>query len=455
MRLDCDGGYRERALWSLEALLARAGVRSWEQVGAGDDADLVYAAGGDEVALPHDADAWRFQWDVEPDPVIDPLAATFWWLARVEELLAPQEAFDEHGRFRHASSALARRSDPLAVPVDDIAASLPVPERFRSPTPWLVVASHDIDQPWRWTRGGVRRAVRSVIANARAGRARAALATVAALSAVPWWRLRRDDPWCNAHRIRRLEGRHGARSTSYVLVDARAPQDGDPDMHLLGRDRYVRRLLEGSTRRPTAAERVGLHGSYTASSSPGQVAEERRALEKLAGISVVDHRFHYLRHTPAAAWADLARAGLRTDASLGYAEHPGFRAGTASPWRAWDHERGQPLDLVVIPLAFMDASLDERYLGLGCGDAARELQQRVLSRIAERRGAASILFHNDRLCTVDAHGWTRLYVRALQQVHEQGGAVVTAAEAATAYLSRLPAARLQHAGAAGSAGTGR
>jgi hypothetical protein len=435
-----QGPLRAQAVWAVEALMVRAEVPRWELAEAADDADLAFA---------HEPSAWQFVWDAAPDARADALAFSFWWLARVEELLAPRDAHDEHGRFTHASSALARIGDPLATPVDDLARDLDIDERFREAGEpgWAIVPTHDIDLTWRWTRRGVRRGAKAAVRALQAGRIGEAVAAFAALIAVPYWRLRRDDPWNNAQRIRRLEWSLGARSTSYVLTDFHVPADGDPDMHERGRDRYIASLVEGTRRRrrgsATGSGTIGLHGSYTMSTTPGGIARERRMLEKLAGGEVRDHRYHYLRHRPTDAWPELDAAGITSDATLGYAEQPGFRAGTAHPFRAWHHEEGRTLDLVVIPLAFMDASLAERYLDLDPRSDGADLAVATLDAIERVGGSASVLFHNDRLCTVDTGSWTRLYRRLLTRTRTRGGIAHTAREAAIGYRTAIPAWRLE------------
>jgi hypothetical protein len=442
----CAPALLGRATWALEALMARRAVRDWELVterGAAVDLDI-----------PHSPVEWQFAQEMAPDAARDPLATTFWWLARVEELLANEEHFDEHGRFRFEYSALERSRDPFATPVDDIALGLAVPasrsddERraLEQGPPWRLVATHDIDQPWRWTPRGRKRAMRSVRDHLRGGRYRDAFATCCALLAARWWKLRRDDPWCNAERIRELEQRHHARSTSYVLVDARVPADGDPDMHDRGGPRYIERLIA-----PTRARRgrgrhsaggvVGLHGSYTVLHDADRLEEERANAERLAGMRITDHRFHYLRHQPVRDWPRLAAAGLTSDASLGYAEQPGFRAGTAHPFRAWDHENDRALDLIIIPLAFMDASLEERYLDLDPITGGRDIVDDILATLERTGGSVSVLWHNDKLCTVDSRRWTRLYRYLLASVERRGGVATTAHEAALAYRALLPTAR--------------
>jgi hypothetical protein len=436
VRLDGPDALHARAAWALEALLARTRVREWQLVDGEQEADLAWGGSGAAVTLAFDATAWEFRWDEEPDARRDPLAATFWWLARVEERLAPESAFDEHGRFRFEASALRRRDDPLDAPVDELAMSLAAalePWRAEGEQPWRLVATHDIDLPWRWTRTGRRRALRALRDELRAGRVGAASRSALALASIPSWKLRRRDPWSNARRIAQLEAAHGARSAHYQLGASHSPEDGDAELHERGA-RYHHDLaaLAGD------AELAGLHGSYTASEVPGRLAEERTALEERLDRSIRDHRFHYLRHRPVDAWPELALAGFRSDSSLGYAEQPGFRAGTAHPFRAWDHDTEAPLDLVVIPLALMDATFDERYLGVGTGWAAQRLASQVVDRIRELGGAASLLVHNDRLCNAAFPGWTKLYGGLLDQVSDGGGIACTAAEAAEAYLELVP-----------------
>jgi hypothetical protein len=416
IRLDGPAELHERAAWALEALLARAGVGAWELVGAdaGAEADRTFVL---EPA------AWQFAWNVTPDADPDPLAATFWWLARVEELLAPPEAFDEHERFTYAASACARGADPLATPVDDLAAGLGLePWRTTGEQPWRIVATHDIDLPRRWTRTGRRRALRTF----RAHPARVGLLGALLAGLLPG----RRDPWDNCAAIHELERAHDAASTSYLLVGAHVPEDGDAAVDL---ERWIEQ--------PARDGAYGLHGSYTSSLVDGRLAAERAELAERTGITARDHRFHYLRHRPVRDWPTLAAAGFGSDASLGFAETTGFRAGTAHPYRAWDHPGGRPLDLVVIPLALMDATFDERYLDVR---GATERQQRageLLDAVRRAGGCASVLVHNDRLCNSADDGWTRLYAWILDQVRSSGGRACTASEAADSYLALLPSHR--------------
>jgi hypothetical protein len=143
---------------------------------------------------------------------------------------------------------------------------------------------------------------------------------------------------------------------------------------------------------------------------------------------VSGHRYHYLRADPHRNLAPLADAGLRYDTSLGFPDAVGFRAGIARPFRPWSFERDEPLDLIEVPLAAMDATLaEDRYLGLSAKRAEPQLT-RLLDWAAEHGGAFAVLWHPDRFDPTTSGGWDRLYSRLLEGVQERGGSCVPAAE---------------------------
>jgi hypothetical protein len=336
---------------------------------------------------------------------------------------------------------MSRLAEPLAAPVDDLVEPLAEQlDAWRSEPAddepaWRVVATHDIDLPWRWTAQGRRRAWRSVLADTRRGRLGRAIRTKLAVlgSHLP----HRRDPWDNFQAITQLERAEGAESTSYLLVGCHAPEDGSAELHERGRG-WI-----GQERGAGLGDRVGLHGSYTASDTMGRLQAELAELGSRTGGSHPDHRFHYLRHRPVDAWPLLERTGLRSDSSLGFAESPGFRAGTAHPFRAWDHAAGRALQLVVIPLALMDATFDERYLDVRDRTERRRRCIEVLDAIGWYDGCASVLVHNDRLCNSADDGWTGLYRDLLRHVRLGRGRACTAGEAVAAYRALLPAHRMR------------
>jgi hypothetical protein len=382
-----------RARWVLDSIGAT-------ELGFGDD-------------LPYDAAAWE-QIDRGERPVGDELADGFFHLARVEERNGPR---DEHGRFRAEWSCL----DPLDPPLERLRRKLGVATPDDRPR-FTIALTHDVDTPWRWTRIGLRGAAARLKQNVRHARLGPAVRETTGLATVPLHRLRGTDPNWRFEQILAEERRRGATGSSfYVIASHHDPHDGAAaDAYSRLRPRLVETLLE-------AGGEVGLHGSYTAADDPARLAAEKQKLEALAG-PITGHRYHYLRVDPLRNLAPLVDVGIRYDTTLGFPDALGFRAGIARPFRPWDFEREEPLDLIEVPLAVMDATLgEEHYLGLAAKRAEPQLMQ-LLDRAAEFGGAFAVLWHPDRFDPVTSGGWDRLYSRLLAGAQERGGSCVPAAE---------------------------
>lgn len=340
------------------------------------------------------------------------LDRAFFHLARLEERDGPRDA---HGRFRAGASAL----DPLDPPLERLRAELGAPDEGWCGGRFAVALTHDVDVVWRWTRRGVKGA----FWRARRGDLR----QLGDLARLPVHKLRGTDPWWRFRELVEAEAERGVRSTFFVLGGHAAPEDG-PDWGPL-------RAWLVETLRDAGAE-IGLHPSYRASDDPGRLGAEKRALEGLAG-PVLGARFHYLRLDPHRNLAPLAELGFRYDASLGYADTLGFRAGIARPFRPWDHERGRPADLVEIPTIAMDATLAEpHYLGLDPARAEARLET-LLDRLAGYGGACAVIWHTERFDPATARGWDRLYFRLIDSVAARGGVCVSAGDVAAEAWSRL------------------
>jgi len=383
-----------RARWVLEMVRA-PDLRLWQDV-------------------PYRAEAWAAVERGElPD---DQLAAGFFHLARVEERGAER---DRHGRFLAASSSL----DPLDPPLERLRRELGVaPPRYQGAR-FAVALTHDVDNPWRWTRNGVLGAAARLKVHALAGRMGPALHETRSLARVPLHKLRGTDPNWRFTEIAAAERAHDARSTFFLLAGHGHRADGGaPETYDRLRPRLVETLLG-------AGAEVGLHGSYLAAEDLERLARERALLAQLDG-PLIGQRYHYLRVDPHRNLAPLAGIGFRYDTSLGFPDALGFRAGIAHPFRPWDFARERPADLVEVPLAVMDATLaEERYEGL----SAAEAKPRVLALLdwaAEHGGAFSILWHPERFDGPSARGWDRLYFELIEAVRERDGICMAAGELA-------------------------
>ena len=142
-------------------------------------------------------------------------------------------------------------------------------------------------------------------------------------------------------------------------------------------------------------------------------------------------RYHYLRCLYHETLPLLERAGFDYDTSLAFAEHEGFRCGCSFPFRPYHLGEERPLDLVELPLAVMDGSLQEpHYRGLDAAGAERAAAA-VLDRVGRSGGGVSILWHNNRFDRRAARGYDGVYWRLVDRALLEG-AWATSADAVVA-----------------------
>jgi hypothetical protein len=386
-----------RARWVLDTLGAH-------ELGFGDD-------------VPYSAEAWE-RLEHGEGPAGDDLADAFFHLARVEERA---ERRDEHGRFRAEWSCL----DPLDPPLERLRRKLGLEPPRWGGARFAVALTHDVDSPWRWTRIGVRGAAARLKGHVVAGRVAPAVREARGLAAAPLHRFRGTDPNWRFAQLLSEERARGASSTFFVLARHRDAHDGSaPETYRRLRPRLVETLLEHGGE-------IGLHGSYRSADESALLRDERDTLAEVMSAytditRVAGHRYHYLRVDPHRNLRPLAELGFAYDTTLGFPDAPGFRAGIAHPFRPWDHEREEPLELVELPLAAMDATLSEvRYLGLPARVAWPRLE-RLLDWAAANGGGFALLWHPDRFDPSTAAGWDRLYYRVLDGVRSRGGVCMSA-----------------------------
>lgn len=178
------------------------------------------------------------------------------------------------------------------------------------------------------------------------------------------------------------------------------------------RSRRIRHLM---CRIHARGHEIGLHGSYGSMLDPDALVREAESLREvmaLEGIkqSEIGLRQHYLRwRTPTTAKI-AAKAGVRYDASLGFADAAGFRCGTCRMFPMYDPVIRKRIDLFERPLVAMEASLINAHSTEGeVSGAFQTLTE--LSRVCRTVGGDfSLLWHNSSLTT---HAMKTTYLQAI------------------------------------------
>jgi peptidoglycan/xylan/chitin deacetylase (PgdA/CDA1 family) len=388
----------------------------------------------------------------------DLVASAFVLLACWDELTSTER--DQYGRLPYSAGVFAaepalRIEEPVVDAYGGLLRALLAPrlaELRDEPLPapgWLwrdggsgdggsggyaVALTHDLDNLWRWTPRGF---AATGYRGARAARRRDGAALRRELGDLCEWTAvhlpRRSDPFWTFPQLLGGEDMRGVSSTFYVIASHAHRTDGNQP------ETYRRRIPKALAMLREHGREVGLHGNDRDRLGAEPLEADRDDLAARAGGQVDGIRYHYLRCLYHETLPYLEQAGFAYDTSLAFAEHEGFRCGTALPFRPFDVARDRPLQLVELPLAIMDNTLQNpkyRALPAAAGErASREL----LERVASIGGGVSILWHNNRFDRRTAEGYDDVYFALVDRARADGAFVGRADAVVRRFVERTGA----------------
>jgi hypothetical protein len=178
---------------------------------------------------------------------------------------------------------------------------------------------------------------------------------------------------------------HNFHSTLFVV--SRRGHRRDPNYRL---DQIVPSLRDASKK----GFSIGLHGSYRSIVEDGTLQQEAHSLAESLGQKPASNRQHWLRFSRCdELFAEVSKAGLLADSTLGFPDMVGFRNGASFAFPPYDFEREAPHSFLEIPLALMDGSLEAASRDLGVPP------DRLAAEVLEESrkygwGGIAVLWHN-------------------------------------------------------------
>ncbi|MBK6668110.1 MAG: hypothetical protein IPG48_18750 [Saprospiraceae bacterium] len=129
---------------------------------------------------------------------------------------------------------------------------------------------------------------------------------------------------------------------------------------------------------------------------------------------VAHNRYHFLKFETHKAWKEIESAGLKTDGSLGFAEHIGFRNSYGLPFVPYDMENDRPYTFLEIPLHVMDGTLTQ-YMGLESEEAFIRIKKFLKQN--EHNSILSILWHNNEFTEYTHKSMKFMYIDVLEYIN--------------------------------------
>jgi len=152
---------------------------------------------------------------------------------------------------------------------------------------------------------------------------------------------------------------------------------------------------------------IGYHPSYYTFNNSLLWANEKKSLEKVVNINVIEGRQHYLRFETPLTWEIANENGLQIDSSMCYHDNDGFRCGTGDEFHVFNVLTRKKLNLKERPLVVMDETL-RGYRQL-TPDKAQSVLEYYKEISKKYKMKYTILFHNSSFDEVDWLGWKEVY----------------------------------------------
>jgi peptidoglycan/xylan/chitin deacetylase (PgdA/CDA1 family) len=235
----------------------------------------------------------------------------------------------------------------------------------------------------------------------------------------------KKDPYWNFNEMTDLEKELNISSTWYFLEKTNLQNSR---YHF--RDSKIRDLIHMLE---SKGHEIGIHGTLESSSDQQVMIGEIQGLNEVSKNPVVGIRQHFLKYNNPLTHRIQSAAGLDYDSSLGFAEQIGFRNSYAYPFRLFDFDKEEAVNLWQIPLNVMEVSL-MGYMKVPIADIQETIQP-VLHEVTKFKGVFSLLWHNCRLDEEELPGVNLVYRQILQDLMSSGFISLTGQEALNEFIS--------------------
>lgn len=326
----------------------------------------------------------------------DLFSSVFYWLSRYEEYQPFQP--DRFGRFP-ASQCLAYQNGILELPVVDLwlhSLYHALERKWKLPglsgTTYRYLPTYDVDIAWAyryrpWWRQLLAsgKSLLSLEFNSLAARLKS-------LSGYP-------DPYDQHIFLRGLHTASPFQPLYFFLLGNYARFDRNIDYRVPAMQTLIR---ENSST-------AGLHPSMASNFKPGRLALEKKRLETITGIPATQTRQHYLFLSLPETYRRLESAGFEMDYSMGFADLPGFRAGTGTAFPWYDLPAERRSSLWIQPFQVMDVTLKD-YLGLNPSAAADRIAP-ILQQCKAVGTTFCTIWHNSSFYPAEGwKAWPEMYI---------------------------------------------
>lgn len=210
--------------------------------------------------------------------------------------------------------------------------------------------------------------------------------------------------WLNFDLIMKTESEYDFKSTFYWLVNK-----GKIDSRQTNSDYSIfsNKIINSIKSIENNGFENGLHKSISNETFNSEISK--------MPVDIIGNRYHYLKFNVPNAYDKIEEAGLKLDASLGFAEHYGFRNGYGYPFHPFNVNKGKPYSFLEVPLNIMDGTF-QRYMQIPTNKTADTIIDFLEKN--KQNALLSILWHNTFFSNYKYHGYLEEYKKILTYLYE-------------------------------------
>lgn len=154
---------------------------------------------------------------------------------------------------------------------------------------------------------------------------------------------------------------------------------------------------------------VGLHGSFNSAVDERLMRVEKEALESFLGLEITKVRQHWLRYEENITPYTHNKL-FKYDSTLGWNDRIGFRSGSASRYRPYDHKNQRVFDFYETPQIIMDSNIFD-YSDDSIETIKKAIQ--MLKILQEYKTSYVAISWHQRVCSSD-YRWDNVYEKLLE-----------------------------------------
>ncbi len=333
------------------------------------------------------------------DAGFDILAASFYMLSRYEEYLPFEK--DIHGRFP-VSQSLAGRHGLAGEPLVELWAKelkegilKKFPRAVFPERQFRFIPTIDIDVPWAYLNRNLRRTAGGFARSVLRGDLKEVRSRLRVLLNFD------EDPFDAWQLMEKIHESAGLSPVFFFSAGTYSRFDKSPP---LTNQQYRQLIKEIAGRHAT-----GIHPSYYSAGDGNLMHREISLFREVSGIPVCRSRQHYLRLEIPGTYRLLIENGITDDYTMGWAEAPGFRAGTCTPFMFYDLGREQATTLRIWPFQLMDGTFRD-YMEVDPRQASI-IATDIVNKVRDAGGTLITLWHNESLTETGRwKNWKKLYL---------------------------------------------